>query len=260
MLGAVIGDVVGSKFEFDRGPWTKEFTFFTRECCFTDDTAMTIAIADALMSVGKDADSETIKNACIKSMKKWGKRYPYAGYGGRFYHWVLTSDTKPYGSWGNGSAMRVSAVGDLYDTLDRTREVARLTAEVTHNHPEGIKGAECTAAVMFLARTGKSKSEIKEYVEKEFDYDITKTVDELRPFHKHDESCMDALPKALISFLEGTSYEDVVRNAISLGGDTDTIAAIAGGMAEAFYGIPDEFRKEVRKYLPKDMLEVVDKL
>lgn len=259
MLGAIIGDVVGSRFEFDRGPWTKNFEFFTTGCNFTDDTVMTIAISEALKSVAMDATDEEIKNACIRSMKKWGKKYPYAGYGARFISWVLTTDPEPYGSWGNGSAMRVSAAGNLYQTLERTREVARLTAEVTHNHPEGIKGAECTAAVMYMGRNNYSKEDIYSYVVREFGYDLSKTVDELRPLHRHDESCMDALPKALISFLSGDSFEDVIRNAVSLGGDTDTIAAIAGAMAEAFYGIPETYASSVRSFLPSDMLEVVGK-
>jgi type I restriction enzyme M protein len=151
--------------------------------------------------------------------------------------------------------MRVSGAGWVYDSLERTLEVAKATAEVTHNHPEGIKGAECTAAVMYLARTGVPKSEIKEYVIKEFGYDVSKTVDELRPLHHHDESCMDALPKALVSFFEGTSYEDVIRNAVSLGGDTDTIAAIAGAMADAMYGIPTGILEEGLEFLEDDMAE-----
>ena len=192
-------------------------------------------------------------------MQKWGRRYPDAGYGSRFIFWVHSKDPKPYGSYGNGSAMRVSAAGWLYDTVERTREVARATAEVSHNHPEGIKGAECTAAVMFLARTGASKDEIKDYVVKEFGYDVSRTVDELRPLHDHVESCQDSLPKALASFFEGTSYEDTVRNAVSLGGDTDTLAAIAGAMADAMYGIPDDILAEGRARLPEDLLKVVEK-
>ena len=203
MYGAIFGDIIGSRFEFDRGGKTKDFDLFTREDQWTDDSVMTIAIMEALMNAGKEADVTTIKEECIKAMKKWGQKYPNAGYGGRFYGWVLSENPKPYGSWGNGSAMRVSGVGYIYDTIERTRKVARATSEVTHNHPEGIKGAECTAAVMFLARTGKSKEEIKEYVVKEFGYDISKSVDELRPLHEHVESCMDSLPKALASFFEG---------------------------------------------------------
>ena len=192
-------------------------------------------------------------------MQKWGRKYPDAGYGGRFIHWVFANDPKPYGSYGNGSAMRVSAAGWLYDTIERTREVARATAEVSHNHPEGIKGAECTAAVMFLARTGASKEEIKAYIIKEFGYDVSRGVDDLRPLHEHVESCQDSLPKALASFFEGISYEDTVRNAVSLGGDTDTLAAIAGAMADAMYGVPEDIVAEGRARLPKDLRSVVEK-
>ena len=259
MYGAIFGDIIGSRFEFDRGGKTKDFELFTREDNFTDDTAMTIAVADGLLKAGKDASVDEIHKAVIRSMKDWGHRYPNAGYGGRFYGWLFSHrDSKPYGSYGNGSAMRVSAAGWLYDSLDRTREMARATAEVTHNHPEGIKGAECTAAVMFLARTGADKDEIKSYVAREFGYNISKTVAELRPLHEHVESCQDSLPKALASFFEGESYEDVVRNAVSLGGDTDTLAAIAGAMAEAFYGIPVMIMAEGKNYLPDDMLQVLE--
>ena len=238
MYGAIFGDIIGSRFEFDRGGKTKDFELFTNKCNWTDDTVMTVAVMEALMNAGKDADVDTIKKECIKSMQKWGQRYPYAGYGSRFIYWVHSPNPEPYGSYGNGSAMRVSAAGWIYDTVERTREVARATAEVSHNHPEGIKGAECTAAVMFMARTGASKEEIKEYVIKEFGYDVSRSVDELRPLHEHVESCQDSLPKALASFFEGDSYEEVVRNAVSLGGDTDTLGAIAGAMADAMYGVP----------------------
>ena len=255
MYGAILGDIIGSRFEFDRGPWTKDFELFTDEDLWTDDSVMTIAIMEALMNAGKDAPVEIIKEECIKSMQKWGREYPNAGYGNRFIFWVHAKYPEAYNSWGNGSAMRVSGAGWVCDSLERTREVAKATAEVTHNHPEGIKGAECTAAVMYLARTGVSKDQIKEYVIKEFGYDVSKTVDELRPLHHHDESCMDALPKALVSFFEGTSYEDVIRNAVSLGGDTDTIAAIAGAMADAMYGIPTGILEEGLEFLEDDMAE-----
>lgn len=264
MYGAIIGDIIGSMYEFDVPCWSKNFPlfvdgFYTRGSHFTDDTVMTVAVMEALMEAGRDADAETIRRECIRSMQKWGRKYPHAGYGSRFIHWLDEKNPKPYGSWGNGSAMRVSAAGWLYDTIERTREVARATAEVSHNHPEGIKGAECTAAVMFLARTGASKDEIKEYIVKEFGYDISRTVDELRPLHDHVESCMDSLPKALVSFFEGVSYEDTVRNAVSLGGDTDTLAAIAGAMADAMYGVPDDIVAEGRERLPEDLCEVVEK-
>ena len=258
MYGAIFGDIIGSRFEFDRGGKTKDFDLFTRKCNWTDDSVMTIAIMEALMNAGKEADTDAIHKECIRSMKKWGQKYPNAGYGVRFFNWVLTDDPEPYGSFGNGSAMRVSAAGWIYDTVERTREVAKATAEVSHNHPEGIKGAECTAAVMFLARTGKSKEEIKEYVSHEFDYDLSKTVDELRPLHEHVEWCQDSLPKALASFFEGDSYEDVVRNAVSLGGDTDTLAAIAGAMGDSMYGVPVGIITKGYDYLEEDMKDTLN--
>ncbi len=258
MYGAIFGDVIGSRFEFDRGGKTKEFKLFTEQDSFTDDTAMTIAVGEGLLKAGLDADVEEIKQAVIESMQDWGHRYPDAGYGGRFWGWLFNGrNPKPYGSYGNGSAMRVSAVGWLYDSLERTREVARATAEVTHNHPEGIKGAECTAAVMYMGRTGSTKEEILAYITNEFGYDISETLDEMRRRHEHVESCQDSLPKALRAFFDGESYEDVVRNAVSLGGDTDTLAAIAGAMAEAFYGMPIGIMAEGMKFIPDDMLEVL---
>ena len=259
MYGAILGDIIGSRFEFDNGGWSKEFELITDDDQWTDDSVMTIAVAEALMNAGKDADVSEIEEACIRSMQKWGQRYSGAGYGGRFIHWVNAKDPKPYGSYGNGSAMRVSAAGWLYDSLERTREAARATAEVSHNHPEGIKGAECTAAVIYLARNGASKKDIEEYVIREFGYDFTETLDEMRARHKHDETCMDSMPKALRSFFDGVSYEDAVRNAVSLGGDTDTIAAIAGAMGEAFFGIPLVLTGRCGELLEKDMLEVLDR-
>ena len=261
MYGAIIGDIVGSRFEFDRGGKKKDFRLFTKYNKFTDDTVMTVAVADALLYSGKDADIETIKKNVINSMVHWAKKYPNAGYGGRFYQWLFhTKERKPYGSYGNGSAMRVSAVGWLYDSLDRTSEVARATAEVTHNHPEGVKGATCTAEVIFLARTQMDKETIKEYIEEHYDYDINTTVDQLRTKHEHIESCQDSMPKALVSFFEGESFEDVIRNAVSLGGDTDTLAAIAGAMAEAYYGIPVELVAQSADYIPADLQKVINRL
>ena len=259
MYGAILGDIIGSRFEFDRGGWTKEFKLFTGESTWTDDTAMTVAVAEALIEAGKDADMQTLEKAVRTSLRKWGHMYPYAGYGGRFYDWLHSENDEPYYSYGNGSAMRVSAAGLLYDSLERTREAARATANVTHNHPEGIKGAECTAAVMYLARTGMPKEEIRDYVINEFGYNLSESVDELRARHGHYESCMDSLPKALTSFFEGTGFEDIIRNAVSLGGDTDTLAAIAGAMAEACYGVPAELKEECRDRIPEDMREVLDK-
>ena len=257
MYGAILGDIVGSRFEFDRPGWTKDFEFLTGENNWTDDTVMTIAVAEALCKAGKDAEIPKIKKLVVQSMQKWGRKYPYAGYGGRFSRWLHDKDPRAYGSWGNGSAMRVSAAGWLYDSMERTREVARATAEVTHNHPEGIKGAECTAAVIYMGRTGASKEEIAEYVDKEFGYDWSESLEEMRARHRMDESCMDALPKALRSFMDGESVEDVIRNAVSLGGDTDTIAAIAGAMAEGMYGMTVFHRGEVLLRTTDDMRVVL---
>ena len=257
MYGAILGDIIGSRFEFDRGGKSKEFTFFKKESVYTDDSVMTIAVAEALLNTGKNADEKTVKTELIRCMKDWGHKTPDAGYGGMFYRWLFTDMTEPYGSYGNGSAMRVSPVGWLYDTMERTREVARWTAEVTHNHPEGVKGAESVAAIIFLARTGHDKTDIKNYVVKEFGYDLTRTCDEIRPTYHHVESCQQTVPEAITAFLEGESFEDVIRTAVSLGGDCDTLTDIATAMAEAFYGCPDELKKECEKRIEPEMLEVL---
>ena len=258
MLGAIMGDMVGAPFEFDRGPKHKEFRMFSNGTHFTDDTVMTVAVAEALLAAGKDADEETIRQYLIGSMKSWGSAYPHAGYGSRFWRWLFSDNEEPYGSYGNGSAMRVSAVGWLYDSLEDTRKYARLSAAVTHNHPEGIKGAEATASAIWLARTGHTKEEIRDYIETEFGYDLSRTCDEIRPYYHHVESCQQTVPEAITAFLEGEDFEDVIRTAVSLGGDCDTLTCIAGGMAEAFYGMPEEFVQKVRDRLPDDMLEVID--
>ncbi len=259
MYGAILGDMIGSPYEFDRGYKSKKFEMFNDGVRFTDDTVMTVAVADALMRLKKNTDESTVKEAVVDSMRSWGRRYPDAGYGGRFFGWLFHDKIpEPYGSWGNGSAMRVSSVGWLFETLDETRKYAALTAEVTHNHPEGIKGAEATASVIFLARNGGSKEDIKEYIVRGFDYDLSRTCDEIRPGYHHVESCQETVPEAITAFLEGNDFEDVIRTAVSLGGDCDTLTCIAGSMAEAFYGVPEEMRVECRKRLPEDMLGVLD--
>ena len=257
MYGALLGDMIGSPYEFDRGKKTKDFPLFIRESEFTDDSVMTIAVAEALMAtLGKDDVS--VRYAVIRSMQKWGRRYPYAGYGARFIYWLKEKDPEPYNSWGNGSAMRVSAAGWLCDTLEETRRLARLSADVTHNHPEGIKGAEATASAIFLARTGHDKEEIRAYITAEFGYDLTRTCDQIRPDYRHVESCQETVPEAITAFLEGKDFEDVIRTAVSLGGDCDTLTCIAGSMAEAFYGVPEPLKAECRQRLAPDMLAVVD--
>ena len=259
MIGAILGDIVGSSYEFDRGEKIKDFgPLFSNDSCFTDDSIMTVAVADALMKAGVEADTDVIKREVTVSMKEWGKKYPDAGYGSRFGQWLNSNDEKPYGSYGNGSAMRVSPVGWLYDSIERTREVARATAETTHNHPEGIKGAEATASAIYLARTGSPKEEIREYIIHEFGYDFSRTLEEIRPGYHHMESCQETVPEAMTAFFEGNGFEDVVRNAVSLGGDCDTLTCIAAGIAETFYGIPKELEEECRSRLSEDLLRIVD--
>ena len=190
-------------------------------------------------------------------MRRLGKAYPNAGYGGMFGRWLRAEHPQPYGSFGNGSAMRVAAAGWLFDTLDKTLEMAKVTAEVTHNHPEGVKGAQATAAAIFLARTGHSKPEIRQYVEQTFGYDLSRTCDEIRPYYYHMETCQQTVPEAIIAFLESTGFEDALRNAVSLGGDSDTLAAITGSIAEAFYCVPENLKQECRKRLTPELEEIL---
>ena len=259
MFGAVLGDIIGSPYEFDRGKKTKNFPLFCDRSEFTDDTVMTIAVAEAFMEAGKDAADEEIRQLLIYSMRRWGRKYPFAGYGMRFSIWLAEPKPKPYGSYGNGSAMRVSSVAWLFDDLDTVRKMARLSAEVTHNHPEGIKGAEATAASIFLARTGKRKEEIKQYMEKDFQYNLSRTCDEIRPDYYHVESCMKTVPEAITAFLKGDSFEGVIRTAVSLGGDCDTLTAIAGSMAEGFYGVPEELKQECYQRVTDEMQKMMRK-
>ena len=259
MYGAILGDIIGSPFEFDRGDKTKNFDLFSEGCDFTDDSVMTIAVGEALLVVGSEATVKEIEDAVASNMQDWGKRYPHAGYGGSFRHWLKENKPKPYGSYGNGSAMRVSAAGWLYDSIERTREVARATANVTHNHPEGIKGAEATASAIYMARKESSKEEIKEYIEREFHYNLDRTLDEIRPGYHMDETCQRTVPEAIIAFLESKDFEDAIRNAVSLGGDTDTLGAITGSIAEAFYGISDVLIAECRSRLDEGlMMDILD--
>ena len=260
MLGAIIGDIVGSPYEFDR--WnikTKKFPLFSERSQFTDDTVMTVAVAEALMSVGKDASTEDMHKAVIRCMQSWGKRYPNAGYGGRFLYWLVENNPKPYKSWGNGSAMRVASVGWMYDSLERTLEVAKATAEVTHNHTEGIKGAQATAAAIYLARNGKDRKAIREYIEDTFGYDFSRTCDEIRPNYHHVESCQETVPEAMTAVWEGADFEDTIRLAVSLGGDSDTLTCISGSIAEAVWGIPDTIRDEAIRRLPDEIKDVLNR-
>ena len=258
MYGAILGDMIGAPYEFDRGGKTKDFPLFSKESQFTDDTVMTIAVADALMNCA-ETPGRSIRQEVLVSMQKWGRKYPHAGYGARFSNWLQEEYPEPYGSYGNGSAMRVSAAGWLYDTLEETRHMASLTAVVTHNHLEGIKGAEATASAIFMARTGCSKDEIKAYIVREFEYGLSRSCDEIRPTYRHVESCQETVPEAITAFLEGNSFEDVIRTAVSLGGDSDTLTCIAGSIAEAFYGVPVILEAECKARLPEDMLSVLER-
>ena len=258
MYGAILGDIIGSPYEFDLGDKTKDFPLFLKKSIFTDDTVMTIAVAEALLDCLEHPELSA-RQSVIRSMQKWGRQYPRAGYGNMFSGWLEKEHPEPYGSFGNGSAMRVSAAGWLYEDLENTRRMARLTAEVTHNHPEGIKGAEATASAIFLARTGSSKEEIREYIINEFGYDLSRTCDEIRPNYHNVESCQKTVPEAITAFLEGNDFEDVIRTAVSLGGDCDTLTCIAGGIAEAFYGVPVLLEAECKSRLSEEMCEVLER-
>ncbi len=249
MLGAIAGDIIGSVFE--RSPVkTTDFDLFSPGSTFTDDTVLSVAVAWAILEKRDYGDA----------IKAFGRRYPGAGYGGTFYQWMQSTDSTPYGSWGNGSAMRVSPVGFAFDHTDAVLEQAAETARVTHNHPEGIKGAQATALAVFMARQGRSKPEIRSEIAGRFGYDLDRSLDEIRPGYRFDVSCQGSVPEALLSFLESRDYEEAVRNAISLGGDSDTLACIAGGAAHAFYReIPPEIVAGVRRRLPEEFLGILDR-
>ena len=257
MIGAILGDIIGSPYEFDRGSKSKDFPLFSKNSYYADDTVMTIAVCRAFLDVKPGASDDLILKSVEENLRKFGKMYPNAGYGGMFQKWLCNPEMKAYNSYGNGSAMRVSSVAWLFDNIENVRNAARLSALVTHNHMEGIKGAEATASAIFLARTGHSKAEIKEYIEREFRYALNRTCDEIRPNYHHTETCMETVPEAITAFLEGENFEDVIRTAVSLGGDCDTLTAIAGNIAEGFYGVPDELKEECRKRLPEPLLAVL---
>lgn len=257
MIGAVIGDIIGSVYEWKNIKSTV-FPLFDWRCRPTDDSVMTIAVAKALMdTLGQDEDR--IYAALVKEMQYFGQLYPDAGYGGTFRHWLVAKEPKPYGSYGNGSGMRVSAAGWLYPTLEETRKMARLTAVTTHDHPEGVKGAESVASAIFLARTGAGKAEIKKYIEDEFCYELDTPLDDIRDSYMFDVSCQGSVPQAIRAFLEGEDYESTVRLGISIGGDSDTIGCMAGGMADAMYGVPEAIQTEGLSRLPKPLREQVER-
>ena len=240
MLGAIIGDMAGSIYEFHNHR-SKEFPFFGVGCYPTDDSIMTIAVAKAILE--NDGKAEGLEKQAVKWMQKIGRQYPNCGYGRRFYGWVFARDPHPYGSLGNGSAMRVSPCGWAGKTLDEVKALSRAVTIVSHNHPEGVKGAEATACAIFLARTGHSKEQIRSFTEEHY-YALDFTIDGIRPTYRFDVTCQGTVPQAIEAFLESDSFEDAIRTAISVGGDSDTLAAITGGIAEAFYGIPETLKKQ----------------
>jgi ADP-ribosylglycohydrolase len=242
MIGAIAGDIIGSVYEFD-GIKSKHFDLFSPDCCFTDDTVLTVALAESILT-GNDYAS---------LMKAYYRRYPNAGYGGLFHGWAQAQRSQPYNSWGNGAAMRISSVGFAFDTLDEVLGRAAEYTAVTHNHIEGIKGAQATAAAIFLARTGSTKTDIKQYTTAAFRYDLSRSVDEIRPTYRFNESCQETVPEAIVCFLESTDFEDAIRNAVSLGGDSDTLACITGGIAQAYYGVPAAIADRAMLILDDDL-------
>lgn len=259
MLGAIAGDVVGSVYEFH--PWQgnlSDFPLFSKNSRFTDDTVLTLAIADALME-GKNAENLTYETISGK-LSSWGKKYPKAGYGQKFFQWLIFDKKKPNTSFGNGSAMRVSPIGWAFDSLDLVEKYAAISAEVTHNHPEGIKGACAVAGSIFLARTGSTRDDIKNYVSSRYGYNLDGSIETIRKTYRHVESCQESVPQAIIAFLESDDFETAVRKAVWLGGDADTQAAISGSIAEAFFkSVPEEITSSVLSRLDADMLDTLSR-
>jgi len=248
MIGAIAGDIIGSVYEH-HAVKTTDFELFGPYSTFTDDTVLTVAVADCILH----------GEGYAPTLRDYGRRYPNRGYGGTFYHWLLSDTMGPYESFGNGSAMRVSPVGFAFDTLEQVLEEAMKSAEVTHNHPEGIKGAKSVAAAVFLCRTGATKEEIQSYLETTFGYDLDRSLDFIRPTYGFDVTCQGSVPEAIIAFIESNDYEDAIRKAISLGGDSDTIACITGGIAQAYYKyIPDYIIQKVIGLLAPELLNIVD--
>jgi ADP-ribosylglycohydrolase len=249
MLGAIAGDIIGSVYEF-RNIKTKEFELFSSRCCFTDDTVLTVAAADSILT----------GTPYVENLKIFFHAYPYCGYGGSFAGWAQSDSSEPYNSWGNGAAMRISPVGYAYADLETVLQKSREFTEVTHNHPEGIKGGQATAAAIFLARQRQSKDQIQNYIESQFQYDLSEHTDLIRPTYEFNESCQETVPQAIRAFLDSTDFEDALRIAVSLGGDTDTLACITGGIAQAFYqGVPEAIQTKVYEILDENLGEITRK-
>jgi len=242
MIGAIAGDIIGSVYEWNNIK-TKQFDLFSPDCFFTDDTVLTVALAESILT----------ENDYASLMRAYYRRYPGAGYGGLFHQRAQAHESQPYNSWVNGAAMRISSVGFAFNTLDEVLIRAAEYTAVTHNHTEGIKGAQATAAAIFLARTGSTKADIKQYTAETFRYDLSRSVDQIRPTYRFNESCQETVPEAIACFLESTDFEDAIRNAVSLGGDSDTLACITGGIAQAYYGVPTAIADRAMSILDEDL-------
>ena len=268
MIGAIIGDIVGSRFEFNNHR-SKEFELFTEECKVTDDSIMTLAVAKVMMetekkikpSVDGDGDDNEyyslLEKMAVKYMQEIGRKYPNCGYGGMFEQWVFSDKPEPYNSFGNGAAMRISPVGFAARTENEACRLSELVTGVTHNHDEGLKGAEATAVAIFMAKRGFTKNEIRNKMNRHY-YSLHFTIDEIRDTYQFNETCQETLPQAIEAFLESTSFEDAIRTAISVGGDSDTLAAITGAIAEAYYGVPENLRERALTYLDQEQCEIYD--
>lgn len=253
MMGAIVGDIIGSVYEFHNIKTTDFELFLKGKSRFTDDTVMTLAVAKWLLTDAGHSHAEL-----VKSMQELGRKYPYAGYGGNFARWLHSDNPQPYGSWGNGAGMRVSPVGLYAETLDEALSLAKITADVTHDHPDGVKGAQAIAACIFLCKSGCSKSEIRKYVETTFGYNLSRTIDEIRPYYTYDVSCQGSIPEAITAFLDGDSFVNVIRLAVSIGGDSDTIACMAGSIAACCYPIPTDVAAVSNDYLTDELRGLKD--
>ena len=268
MIGAIIGDIVGSRFEFNNHR-SKEFELFTDECNVTDDSIMTLAVAKAIMETGKNLkllsnDSKNnyyyyklLKSMTIRYMQEIGRKYPRCGYGGMFVRWIFSDNPMPYYSFGNGAAMRISPVGFIAPTEDEARKLSETITAVTHNHKEGMKGAEATVISIYMAKNGASKEEIRQKINKSY-YKLNFTIDEIRDTYEFNETCKETVPQAIVAFLESKSFEDAIRIAISVGGDSDTLAAITGSIAEAYYGVPEDIKEKALTYLDEELRSIYD--
>lgn len=254
MLGAIIGDIVGSRFEWNNIK-TKEFDFFTKECTVTDDSIMSLAVAKALLESEKELDK--LSQIAASCLQKIGRPYHNCGYGGMFYYWMYSEAPEPYNSFGNGAAMRVSACGYAAESMEEAIELSRAVTEITHNHPEGIKGAEATAVALYMAKSGNNILEIRDYINKHY-YPMNFTLESIRKTYRFDVTCQGTVPQAIMAFLESNDFEDAIRNAISIGGDSDTLAAITGGIAAAYYGIPSDIRKQALTFLDKRLTTILN--